>query len=63
MIKGKATVKTGTIASVRVTLNNKETWQDATLSEDGAFEFRFRPELKQKLCSIHRDNGYKRKDK
>jgi len=45
VIKGKATVKTGTIASVRVTLNNKETWQDATLSEDGAFEFRFRPEL------------------
>lgn len=45
VIRGKATVKTGTIASVRITLNNKETWQDATVSEDGAFEFRFRPEL------------------
>jgi len=44
-ITGKATVKRGTIGSVRVSTDNKESWKDAALSESGAFEYSFRPEL------------------
>ena len=43
-VRGKATVKSGTIADVRVTVNDKETWQKASLSDDGAFSFSFSPE-------------------
>lgn len=45
VIKGKATVKTGKIANVRISINNKESWERAKLSREGDFEFRFRPEL------------------
>ncbi len=44
VVNGKASVRKGKVGSVRVTINNKESWQDAKLSENGAFEFRFRPE-------------------
>ncbi len=43
-IKGKATVQKGKIASVRITTDNKETWKDAMVSDDGAFVFSFKPE-------------------
>ncbi|MBN2655006.1 MAG: hypothetical protein JXR79_07865 [Nitrospirae bacterium] len=44
LVNGKASVRKGKVGSIRITTNNKETWQDAKLSENGAFEFRFRPE-------------------
>lgn len=44
-IRGKATVKTGNIANVRISTNNKESWEKARLSRDGSFEYIFRPEL------------------
>lgn len=43
-IRGKATVRKGTIAEVRITLDEKETWQKASLSDDGAFSFSYTPE-------------------
>lgn len=45
IFRGKATVKTGSIASVRISTNNKESWENAKLSSDGTFEYMFRPEL------------------
>jgi len=44
-ITGKANAGKGKIGSVRVSLDKKENWNDANLSEGGAFEFSFRPEL------------------
>ena len=44
-ITGKANAGKGKIGSVRISLDKKETWNDANLSEGGAFEFSFRPEL------------------
>jgi hypothetical protein len=43
-IRGKASVRGGTIAAVRISLDGKATWREAQLSEGGAFLFRFRPE-------------------
>lgn len=43
-IRGKATIKKGQIADVRISLNDKETWQTAELSKDGAFSYGFTPE-------------------
>lgn len=43
-IRGKATIKSGQIADVRISLNDKETWQTAELSKDGAFSYGFTPE-------------------
>lgn len=43
-IRGKGKTK-GKVGAVEVSLNNKETWQPAKLSDDGAFEFTFKPEL------------------
>ena len=45
IITGKADAGKGKVGSARVSLDNKETWNDANLSEGGAFEFSFRPEL------------------
>jgi hypothetical protein len=44
-IQGKGTAGKNKIGSVRITLDGKETWQDVKLSENGAFEFSFRPDL------------------
>lgn len=44
-ITGKANAGKGKVGSARVSLDKKETWNDANLSEGGAFEFSFRPEL------------------
>jgi hypothetical protein len=43
-LTGKASARAGKIARVRVTVNNKETWEKAKLSDNGAFEFSFRPD-------------------
>ncbi len=43
-IQGKAIAGKNKVGSVRVTLDGKETWADAKLSESGAFEFSFRPD-------------------
>jgi hypothetical protein len=44
-IQGKGTAGKNKVGSVRITLDNKDTWQDVKLSESGAFEFTFRPEI------------------
>lgn len=44
-INGKAAGGKSKIGSVRISLDGKETWSDANLSESGAFEFSFRPEM------------------
>ena len=46
-IRGKANVKSGKIADVRITLDEKKTWQKADLSSDGAFSFAFTPEMEK----------------
>lgn len=45
VLNGKASVRKGKIGSVRVTVNDKEKWEDAKLADDGTFEFSFKPEL------------------
>ncbi|MBA4396094.1 MAG: hypothetical protein C0394_01700 [Syntrophus sp. (in: bacteria)] len=47
-ITGKAVVGKGKVGGARISLDNKESWNDANLSEDGAFEYSFRPELGKK---------------
>ena len=44
-VAGKADAKPNNIGNVKVSLDNKATWKDAHLSQDGAFEFNFRPEV------------------
>ncbi|MCM2284197.1 MAG: hypothetical protein NDI81_05425 [Desulfobacula sp.] len=44
-ITGKASTRKGKLGGVRVTTNNKETWEEAKISENGAFEYSFKPEL------------------
>jgi hypothetical protein len=44
-ITGKASTRKGKLGGVRITTNNKETWEDAKISENGAFEYSFRPEM------------------
>lgn len=43
-ISGKAAVKKGKIGGVRVSVNDREKWDDAEFSDNGAFEYTFRPE-------------------
>lgn len=45
IMRGKARVGKGNVGSVRVSIDNREHWQDAKLASDGAFEFHFRPEV------------------
>ena len=44
-IRGKATASSGRVAKVVVTLDGKKSWQKATLSKDGSFDFSFEPNL------------------
>jgi hypothetical protein len=43
-ITGKASVGKSAVGSVRISLDDKATWQDVKFSENGAFEYSFRPE-------------------
>jgi len=43
-IRGEARVRTGQIGSVRISLDDKDSWHDARLSRDGAFSYDFRAE-------------------
>ena len=45
IIKGKASTSKGSIGSVQVTLDDKETWNKAKLSQNGSFEFVFTPQI------------------
>lgn len=45
VLRGKASSIKAKIASVRVTIDGKEKWEDARFSEDGGFEYRFAPEI------------------
>ena len=44
-INGKARVGKGKVGGVRISLDNRATWQDAKVADDGTFELLFRPEL------------------
>lgn len=44
LIKGKATAGKNRIALVEVSLDGKQTWKSAALSDNGAFTFSFHPE-------------------
>lgn len=44
-ITGKANAGQGKVGSARVSLDGKNNWNDANLSENGAFEYSFRPEM------------------
>lgn len=44
-LTGRAGVRKGKIGGIRVTTDNKDTWQEARFSDNGAFEFSFRPEM------------------
>ena len=43
-IRGRAVIRKGQIGSVLVSVDGKESWESAELSEDGAFQYYFRPE-------------------
>lgn len=45
MIQGRATGGMNRIGSARVTIDGKQSWLDMKLSENGAFEYGFKPEL------------------
>uniref|UniRef100_A0A831XDX5 Uncharacterized protein n=1 Tax=Geobacter metallireducens TaxID=28232 RepID=A0A831XDX5_GEOME len=45
VLRGKARAGKGKIGGVSVSLDNRETWKEASYSSDGGFEFRFRPEI------------------
>jgi hypothetical protein len=44
MLKGKASIQDRKIGLVQVSIDGKNTWLDARLSQDGSFEYGFRPE-------------------
>ncbi len=44
-IQGKGTAGRNKVGSVRISLDGKDSWQDVRLSESGAFEFAFTPDL------------------
>ena len=44
-IRGRARINKGRIGSVRVSIDGKESWEQAELSEDGAFQYYFRPQI------------------
>jgi hypothetical protein len=45
VLRGKARVSKGNIGGASVSLDNRATWKEAQFSTDGAFEYRFRPEV------------------
>ncbi|MDD3012532.1 MAG: hypothetical protein PHC34_02375 [Candidatus Gastranaerophilales bacterium] len=47
-INGKASVKSGKIGAVYVSKDNQQTWEDAKLSDNGSFQYSFKPETDQK---------------
>jgi hypothetical protein len=48
VIKGKGSLKQGSIGSVQISTDGKESWQKAELSKDGAFVYKFKPETGKK---------------
>ncbi len=48
VIRGKASVKQGSIGSVQISTDGKESWQKAELSRDGAFVYKYKPETGKK---------------
>ncbi len=45
ILKGKVKSGKGEIGSIKITLNNKETWSDAKFAKDGSFNYSFKPEI------------------
>lgn len=43
-ITGKASVGKGSVGSVRISLDDKATWQDVKFADNGTFEYAFKPE-------------------
>ena len=44
VIRGDGDAGANAVGAVRVSIDDQETWQDAKISDDGGFEFRFTPE-------------------
>lgn len=44
-VQGRASAGMQKIGGVRISLDGKDTWMDAKLSDNGAFEYSFRPDL------------------
>lgn len=51
-IKGRAAAGRNKVGSVRISIDDKATWQDAKLADNGAFEFYFRPEEGRKYALL-----------
>ncbi len=51
-IKGRAQAGRNKVGSVRVSIDDKATWQDAKLSDNGTFEHSFRPEEGRKYALL-----------
>jgi len=51
-IKGKTNIKKGKVGYVKISKDNKQTWQNAQISEGGVFSYSFAPEVghKYQLC-------------
>ncbi|RJQ65954.1 MAG: hypothetical protein C4519_26605 [Desulfobacteraceae bacterium] len=43
-IRGKARASKGSIGAVKISLDDRKTWQEAKLSSGGSFEYQFKPE-------------------
>lgn len=44
-IVGKAGISRGKVGGIRLSFDDRQTWQDAKFSDDGGFEFQFTPEI------------------
>jgi len=44
-LRGRASAKRNKIGAVNISMDGKTTWQPATLSKDGAFEYSFKPKV------------------
>ena len=47
-IKGKTNIKNGKVGYVKITKDNKQTWEKAKVSDSGAFTYSFSPDLDYK---------------
>ena len=47
-IKGKTNIKSGKVGYVKITKNNKQTWEKAKVSDSGTFTYSFSPDIDYK---------------
>lgn len=44
VLRGKARIRRGKIGQIRISIDDRQTWREARFSDNGGFEFHFRPE-------------------